>query len=499
MANNFKLQGYTPTFMTTLFRVYAVTKGTVGSILMYGALPLFKLKYTVGSITYQRFMAIGMLPWAMKPLMGAVSDTFPIYGWHKKHYLLMATLMCTLSVITLTIHSLVWLAVSAFATASCSLMIIDLLFEGCYSRIMAHERGSTSIAAYVWGCTMAGSVVGAIIVGPLGDSGHINVAFGIAIPLVLQLLQPLLQYPQLAIPNDSPIYTNNELLIEPADTRVTHTSITTKEWIMCISMVAVCGLLVILLGLDINPWVILIIAALASSGLHGWAYHIYTNKTAFWTCNLYMFCTECLYVDVTGAQAYFYTADANCLPGGPDFDFVFYTSTAAIISGVFGSVAAVIYAKWLSRWSARTLLQFVALLRCVSSFTDVVIAKRWNISVGISDKAMFLLGDAVFAPVASMLVLLPMVVITASFVDKGTESTTYAILAGFQNLGQSIARIIGIALMHAFAINLAADPYTPCNFDGYPALLVLSHMLLPTLCIPLTYVLIPKDLQLHVT
>jgi len=164
-----------------------------------------------------------------------------------------------------------------------------------------------------------------------------------------------------------------------------------------------------------------------------------------------------------------------------------------VLGGLFGAIGSGVYAKWLSVWSMRTTIQVATVLRCLSTITDVIIAKRWNIThLGISDKSMFLFGDAMLSPVASMLVLLPMVIMTSKLVDKGHESTTYAILAGFQNIGQTVSRIIGIALMHGFAVDISSDPYKQCNFDGYPSLLVFSHMILPSLSIPLAYVMVPK-------
>jgi len=129
----------------------------------------------------------------------------------------------------------------------------------------------------------------------------------------------------------------------------------------------------------------------------------------------------------------------------------------------------------------------------MSTFTDVLIAKRWNESkLGISDKAAFILGDAIISPAASMLVLLPMVILTSKLVTRGQESTTYAILAGFQNLGQTMSRITGISLMHTFEIKTEL-PH--CNFEGYPALLVFAHMMFPLITIPLAYIMIPNQVM----
>lgn len=474
-------------------------KGGVGSILLYGSLPLFKFHYGVTSIEYQRYCSIGMVPWGMKPLVGAISDTFPLFGWHKKNYILGAVLVCSICLLVVAANVPVSVAVVMSTLASFCIMTIDLLFEGAYSRIMAYQNGSTSIASFVWGCVMIGTIFGAILVGPLGDSGNILTVFIVAIPLILQLLYPLVRYPLEAIPNDNTKFTNQEFLLDESRKKgdADQQMVTTSEWSLCIVMfLGAIGLIIALFAAPSRPWSVVIFAIILAVFMHTWAYFVYSDKWLFWVCNVYMFLSECLYINITGAQDYFYTADKTCIPDGPNFDLVLYTTTAAVLGGIFGAVGSFIYAKWLSSWSMRTTVQVAAVLRCLSTITDIVIAKRWNITkLGISDKAMFLFGDAMVSPVASMLVLLPMVVMTSKLVDKGHESTTYAVLAGFQNVGQTISRIIGIALMHGFAVNVSADPYTRCNFQGYPSLLVLSHMILPSLCIPLAFVMIPSKFK----
>ena len=82
---------------------------------------------------------------------------------------------------------------------------------------------------------------------------------------------------------------------------------------------------------------------------------------------------------------------------------------------------------------------------------------------------------------------MPAVVLTSKLCPKDMESTTYALLAGFQNFGQQVARTIGVALMTAFDIR--TEP--PCQWDGLAEMTALAHILLPLVLVPLTFVLIP--------
>lgn len=53
-------------------------------------------------------------------------------------------------------------------------------------------------------------------------------------------------------------------------------------------------------------------------------------------------------------------------------------------------------------------------------------------------------GDAVIGPAVMMFAFMPAVVLTSKLVPKGLESTTYALLAGFQNFGGVVSSQIGI-------------------------------------------------------
>ena len=76
-------------------------------------------------------------------------------------------------------------------------------------------------------------------------------------------------------------------------------------------------------------------------------------------------------------------------------------------------------------------------MQVVASAFDLLIINRYNIAWGIPDKWFYMFGDAVIGPAVMMFAFMPAVVLTSKLVPKGLESTTYALLAGFQNFGGS--------------------------------------------------------------
>ena len=48
-------------------------------------------------------------------------------------------------------------------------------------------------------------------------------------------------------------------------------------------------------------------------------------------CNFYMFLSSVLYVNLSGSQDFWFTADEKCVPGGPAFDYTYYNSYTWIV------------------------------------------------------------------------------------------------------------------------------------------------------------------------
>ena len=70
----------------------------------------------------------------------------------------------------------------------------------------------------------------------------------------------------------------------------------------------------------------------------------------------------------------------------------------------------------MSKWKFRTVFWSTTLLRVAASLVDVVIVKRWNVhALGISDKAMFMLGYNIVYSVSYMME--PVMILQRTFVD----------------------------------------------------------------------------------
>jgi len=508
--------GFAEPFVHIIARVYVFIKGLAGSIILYGSLPLFRSTFNLSGSKYQTYSTIAMLPWTMKPIVGAIVDVFPLGGYRKKNYAIIALVFGFVSLFALVFNTTVVFTTFLLFFASFSIMTVDLIYEGEYSSIMAFKGGSAGMPAFVWSCIMIGSIFGAILVGPLGDNGDIRYAYPIAALCTIQLIHSLISKPEDSFANDRVLFKKDNINLseqmiqyDDDESRGTvsyriNTSISTREWVLCILMAGVSVLLMIMLFTGIDyPWTTFAAATVCIFILHAYAYFTFHNTSCskreqkrqdqLWTYNLFMFLVEALYVNISGAQDFWYTADESCVPNGPAFSLSLYTTAVTIMSALAGIIASCLYTRTMMKWTFRSALQTAIVFQAMSAFTDITIAKRWNQThLHISDEVFFLFGDAVISPVASMLKLIPMAILTSKIVEHGKETMTYSLLAGFQNMGMVFSKIFGLALMQSFGIKTIA-PH--CAFEFYPALIFCAHMIIPMLSFTLAYLMMPDTKQ----
>lgn len=203
-----------------------------------------------------------------------------------------------------------------------------------------------------------------------------------------------------------------------------------------------------------------------------------------------MFLTNAMNLQLRGALDVFYTGDEVCNPGGPNFDRTFYLSWSVMVGSLAGVVGVSLFQMILSRTWYRRAFWTTTLLQVVAAIVDIAIVERWNRRAGVSDKVFYLLGDTIIQEVVLMLDWMPAIVLTSKLCPLGVESTVYALLAGFQNFGASVASALGVLALDVGGIETPED--APCDFSNLTWLIIFGHVVLPLLTIPLTFWLIPN-------
>ncbi|KAK7199380.1 putative pteridine transporter [Novymonas esmeraldas] len=216
----------------------------------------------------------------------------------------------------------------------------------------------------------------------------------------------------------------------------------------------------------------------------------------FWACSLvaakaivFIFFDQVLYVQLPGVMDSFYMAPKSCLKDGPHFTFVFYSTIASIIANV-GAVAGVVAFSYIfSKRSYWFTFIVTTMIKVTASVFDIIMVKRWNLAIGIPDHALYILGDSIVWQMSVDLGWMPVVLLFSRICPRGSESIIFALASGFGNSGQSVSTAVG-----SLFIELVWPIKTKgiCDFSNVPMLLLVTHILLPLLIIPLSFLLLPR-------
>lgn len=422
-------------------------------------------------------MTLAALPWGTKALFGSISDSVPLGGYTKRYYIILSCILLSAvaGVLASASHITPHTAAGLFCLGNLAVCIIDLLIEGKYSELMrTRGEGRSDIVTYVWLCCMGGGLVAAVIAGPLADQGIIQpLAWGALVMAMLPLM-PLVcgwlpEEKQVSCLLTSKLRTNRGVFA---------LAIAMSAAAFAIAMATVYGSPYSKLFTSIGAALFLLVAA--DKAL----------PPVLSSCNAFMFIVEISSISLSGALQYFFITPHVCFPDGPNFSYVFFTTWASVIAALFGLLGLMLFQSKLSHWNVRRIFYLTTTLRILAALFDIALVERWNRdTLGIGDHTFFVLGDAIISPVIAMISFLPMVMLTSKLCSAGLESTTYSILAGFQNLGSIVSRSIGSFVITLLGMQTTTCPYTFTNLG--PGIAV-CHMAMPLLVIPFARLLLPN-------
>jgi hypothetical protein len=142
-------------FAIQLSIMYMVVKGILNSVVGLVQLSYCKKTLMIDGTACQTMGAIASTPWAIKGAIGVVSDAYPLFGYHKASYIMVAASLGTAAFAFLAavpIHTAAIAAGALFLT-NFEIATADLLCEGKYAELMQTKpkTGSTMVS-FVWGC-----------------------------------------------------------------------------------------------------------------------------------------------------------------------------------------------------------------------------------------------------------------------------------------------------------------------------------------------------------
>ncbi len=450
-------------------------KGVLYTLVSSGLLPIFK-GLGVDAANLQLYGTIAVAPWALKPLTGAVSDVFPIGGYRKKYWALQAVLVGVLgsSCLVLGYRSGAALLIVCFVSIHYEMSVADLMSEGKYSEIMRdNPKSGSDIITFVHGCQRIGSIVALSFVGPLADARMYTSLFVIATLLSVSPIIPIMLD---WLPEKRRSITESGI----RGCRCCMFDLSTFQSERGIFIIAAItglgGPVLAVVTTYANRWIGIATAIVFLAVVIIGSYRAFPVNIA--NVALFQVITSVSSPSIGSAMDYFYTADEQCVPGGPGFTFEYYITYTGILGAAMTFLAVLLYQVTMSRWRFRTVILVTLIMSRLGGVVDLILVKRWNLEMGIPDKVFYVLGEAILENVVVALYTIPTFAIIGKVCPEGAEAATFAFMAGISNLSGMVSGLMGAVIFEFVGIK-TTEP--GCDFSSLWILVLVCNILAPLL------------------
>lgn len=470
-------------FFVLLVSVNVGVKGIVDGFTRRGLLPYLKL-LGGDAATYQRIDALGASVWGCRALLGGLSDSVPICGYNKRYYMVFSSLLgiagvCLLAFLPVEVAgSHIWLVSLAVVLYCIEIAALEVMCAGKYSETMAANPDvKGDIVSFAFACSSIGSLLGCSLVGPISDKYGPHPVYVISLPFAVQPLVPVLLG---FLPEKR--HRGVRVLKERLNA---HRGIFLMAFLISVTVLGIIAITMSGLVKLMVPYCFLLVPALIVA-----AFLCLPRTMAL--CNTFLFLWGVFNVSISGALDFFYTASPECLPDGPHFDYTYYSTFTALTGTVAEWIGIWCYNEFLGNWTFRHVFWLTSAIRTLSSLFDYMMVERVNVALGIPDKVMYMLGDAIIQRLVITLNFLPGLILTSKLCPRGMEATAYAIMDGMAHLGWNINKQLGAWAIDLAGIKSSSEDGTPCDFRNLGVLTLVTQVALPFLVVPLSFCLVPN-------
>lgn len=338
----------------------------------------------LGPAQVSALVGIAAIPWMIKPLFGFISDGVPLFGYHRRPYLIASGLLGTATWVALgtVVHS-AWAATLAIALSSLSVAFSDVIVD---SVVVERARGEShgtagSLQALCWGVSAFGGLLTAYLSGVLLEKVSVQTVF------LMTAVFPLLVAAIAGLIHEEGGGTAPGLETVKTQIRLLKEAIAQKR---------------------------------------------------IWLPTLFLF----LWQSTPSSDSAFFFFTTNELGFTPEF-----LGRVQLVTNLAALVGIWVFQRFFKTIPFRSIFGWTILISTLLGFSSLLLVTHANRSLGIDDH-WFSLGDSLILTVAGQIAFMPVLVLAARLCPLGIEATLFALLMSIVNFGGLAANELGAVLTH---------------------------------------------------
>jgi len=402
-------------------------------------------EYKVSGPQMQILLGVANSAWALKPVLGCISDMLPVMGWRKAPYVIITSIggvVCTTAIGFSNVNSIGPLGIvaclfgMALQAATC-----DLLTEAkCSEQVQEKPQLGPDLIVYVWGGISVGSLLAISVVSwIIVNRGPQAVFLACIAPSAAILVPVCLNYfeeVRLSKEMESTLRANLRgqpevvglcVFMSGLSVALSATGVLcTSHSIHCAAALTVMAVMLLCFQLVLRPEIARVITFFALQA----------------SCS----------VSISGATFYFYTDQPWQYHNGPNFSVNFFASALGTGAAIVSLLGLGIYTVHMKAWRFRQILMLSNALMALMALMDAATFRRLNIAFGIPD-TIFVLGSSVSSLVIRQWQWIPGIVMMSQLCPLGMEATMFALLAGCANVGTQVADYVGAFILDYFEVH----------------------------------------------
>jgi len=344
--------------------------------------------------------SLSVIPWLIKPFYGYISDSFPLFGYKRKSYLILSGIISSLgwfgmSILVLQTYNNInykWISILLLNITSLGMAFSDVLVDAIVVSLSNNKNNiSGTLQSICWSSSSIGAIISSYSSGLLLEKIDKSEIFALTacFPLITAFVGMFIKEKKNNNNNNNYNNKNNFILLKKT---------LSKKSILL-------------------PIIFLVLwQSTPSSG------------SSFF---------------------YFETNELNFKP-----EFFGKLSLISSISSLFGIY---IYNNYLKNISLREIFKKISIIGFIFGLTPLILVTHTNRILGLPDE-IFAIGDDIILSIIGQIAFMPVLVLATEICPPGVEGSLYATIMSINNLSNTISSILG-----SFAIKIAGITETNFN------------------------------------